>query len=508
MPAVNVPSFLFSHSGFPSVKARFKIIIIVSYSLLISFLYFTMVARFAFRFEAFMEPPNLKPDGKRMSRSQAISMTSPLASPLTSPMISPVTSRRSTVSRFSTLWWVPCLAVSCAAVGYIAGFFHWPLNANTKAPVSLVNIADRATSLKPGPWGNLESLPLYIEPPEEYLPVKHRLEESGLAWKFAGYTPALLSALFDLGDFNSDQKTELLDQSKWAVSNDGIVINPSSDLIISLSPHSRKVIYGVLAQIPGNAVRNNRSYFPANKFDEYFAKSGLSPDIVELVRKLSFPHGSLLFFCDAPLVLSKLDNYQDKLRLMKVLTRKSTLLLKVHIMPDTDINALVDYWSKGAPAKDIKPILQSLADVPGGARMGIGKFFPRLPRESLYTFPYPSQDPAAVNKDCHWTALNFFNDPPDARYTDINAVKQRLTGDYYPVPSDLRYGDILELVRPNGDAIHSCVFIADNVVYTKNSAQPTEPFMLMTIPDMLDAFSSLVPEGETLKIVAYRSKGL
>jgi hypothetical protein len=452
-----------------------------------------------------MENPNLKPDGKRMSRSQAISMTSPLASPLTSPMLSPVTSHRSTVSRFSAMWWIPCLAVSCLAAGYVAGVSHWPQGASTKGATKLVDIPDHATALKPGPWGNLESIPLYIEPPDEYLPID-TVEQSGTAWNFDGYTPESLSALFDLADFSPDQKAELLDQSKWTVSASGIVVSPSPDLIISLSPHSRKVIYGVLAQIPGNAVRDNRSYFPADKFDEYFAKSGLSPEIVEMVRKLSFPHGRLLFFCDAPLVLARLDNYQDKLRLMKVLTRKSTLLLKVHIMPDTDINELASYWSRGTVDKDIKPMLESLVDVPGGARIGIGKFFPRLPRESLYTFPYPSLDPGAENKDCHWTALNFFNDPPDARYTNINFVKQTLTNDYYPVPSDLRYGDILELVRPNGDAIHSCIYVADNIVYTKNSAQATEPFMLMTIPDMLDAFSSLIPEGESLKVTAYRSK--
>jgi hypothetical protein len=453
-----------------------------------------------------MEEPKLKQDGKRMTRSQAISMTSPLSSPLTSPMISPVTSPRSKSLLFRTLWWVPCLAVLCLALGFIAGRnYHTPVDVNTKDPAKLVEIADHATPLKPGPWGNLESIPMYIEPPEDYLPVK-AVEESSPLWRFDGYTPTMLTTLFDLADVTSEQKEELLDQSKWVTSNDRITVSPSPGLVLSLSPHSRKVIYGALSLIPGNAVRDNRTYIPADKFDEYFSKSGLSPEIVSLVRNLSFPHGKLLFFCDAPVVLAKLDNYQDKLRLMKILTRKSTLLLRLHVMPDTDINALADYWSKGAAGKDGKLMLESLVDVPGGARMGVGRFFPTAPREALYRFPYPSQNPDDAKKDCHWTALNFFKDPPDQRYLDINYVKQSFTNDYYPVPSDLRYGDILELVRPNGDAIHSCVFIADNIVYTKNSAQATEPCMLMTIPDLLDAFSSLIPENETLQVVAYRSK--
>ena len=441
-----------------------------------------------------------------MTRSQAIAMTTPLASPLTSPMISRIPAQKRTL-RLNAWWWVPGLAVLCLVLGYITGCLLPWISASraTNDPAKLAEIADKVTPLKPGPWGNLESIPMYIEPPDEYLPVKS-VEESSPLWKFDGYTPALLTTLLGLADLNAEQKTELLDQSKWVTSNSSIAISPSPGLILSLSPHSRKVIYGVLAQIPGNAVRENRSYFPADKFDEYFSRSGLPPEIASLVKSLSYPHGKLLFFCDAPVVLAKLDNYQDKLRLMKVLTRKSTLLLRLHIMPDSDVSALEDYWSKGKWGKDGRLMLESLVDVQGGARMGAGRFFPQRMRDVLYTFPYPSLNPDDAKKDCHWTALNFFKEPPDPRYLDINYVKQTFMTDYYPVPSDLRYGDILELVRPNGDAIHSCVFIADDVVYTKNSAQPTEPFMLMRIPDMLDAFSSLIPENETLKIVAYRSK--
>ena len=211
------------------------------------------------------------------------------------------------------------------ALGYIGGcLFPWASHPHP------ANTADQGTPLKPGPWGNLESVPLYIEPPEEYLPVQS-VEQSSPAWKFVGYTPALLSDLFEMADLGSDQKAELLDQSKWTTTDTGITITPSQQLVLSLSPHSRKIIYGVLSLIPVNAVSQNRTYIPADKFDEFFAQSGLPRETVALVRQLSFPHGRLLFFCDAPLVLSKLESYPDKLRLMKVLTRKSTLLLKLHV---------------------------------------------------------------------------------------------------------------------------------------------------------------------------------
>lgn len=446
----------------------------------------------------------LKPDGTRMTRSQALLISAPLASPLTSMPFPSVTPRKK-VLRLDIRWWVPILAVLCLCAGYAAGCrFPWISRASSD-PVKLAGIADQATPLKPGPWGNLEAVPMYIEVPDDYLPVK-AVEESSPLWHFVGYDPALLSDLFDTAGLSSEQKAELLDQSKWVKDDDGITISPSTDLVLGLSPNSRKVIYGVLSQFPVNSISANRCYFPAEKFDEFFAKSGISPDIVALVKKLSFPHGRLLFFCDAPLVMARLNSYTDKLRLMKALTRKSTLLLRLHVMPTDDINALSDYWVKGKWGKDGRTMLESLIDIPGGARMGVGRFFPPRARTALYTFPYPSLNPNDAKKDCHWTALNFFNDPPDDRFLDVNNVKQTLTTDYYPVMSDFRYGDIIELVRENGEAIHSCVYIAGDVVYTKNSAQPTEPVMLMTIPDLLDAFSSLIPENETLKIIGYRNK--
>src|SRR6266566_4122517 len=53
---------------------------------------------------------------------------------------------------------------------------------------ALLNVADKASSCTPGPWGNLEYVRMSIEIPEEY--VSAHLHETVLPrWFFKSYTP-------------------------------------------------------------------------------------------------------------------------------------------------------------------------------------------------------------------------------------------------------------------------------------------------------------------------------
>jgi len=391
-----------------------------------------------------------------------------------------------------------------AGTGFLAGQ-HWKPQINSKNPEQLVQLPDHATPLKPGPWGNLESLPICIEPPEEYLSIQN-YENADRRWRFPGMLPDQVSAVFTGDDLTAEQQAQLLDRSKWRQDNGEIIVAPSNELVLSLSQHARKRIYGVLSGTLQNLVRSLRCSFPADRFDAIFAESGLSSETIALVKKLSFPHGRLVLFCDIPLALDMLSDYEEKVRLVKTMTRRETLLLKLHIMPDSDINALAAYWSKASWGKDVKPMLESLGKVPGGARLGLVHLLPRIPADSLYTYPFPSTKPEDLHKDCHWAAFNFFRDTPDNRFTAPAVVEQTIQNDYYPVISDPRYGDIVMLATEKGAIIHSSVYIADNIVYTKNSGEYINPFLLMTIPDMIDTFEAFIPENEHLKVLVYRSK--
>ena len=112
--------------------------------------------------------------------------------------------------------------------------------------------------------------------------------------------------------------------------------------------------------------------------------------------------------------------------------------------------------------------------------MDIGEILPPLPTAWIYTFPKPD-NPAngpPVRRNCHWTSFNFFRDPPDPNYGNNDYVVEKLKTDYFPIASDPRYGDLVFFSLPNGKVIHSAVFLADDVVYTKNGENLLSPWML------------------------------
>lgn len=406
-------------------------------------------------------------------------------------------------------WAMTGLVLGGLALGYWLGEARPWVNKITYTgdltPAEAVALPDGAQPLQPGPWGNMEFVPISIEPPEEYLPVR-MIEQADRRWRFEGFTSEQLTALFQSADLTNAQRAELLDASKWQQDRGSIYLNPSKDLVLSLSPQARKQIYAPLTADPNNIFGLLRCSYPADHFDALFTQSGLPDETIALVKKLSYPHGHLVFFCDIPLVLDTLSRPEQKLRLLKTLLRKSTLLLRLHLTPDSNINALEHYWIRAGWGVDLRPMLESLTKLPQGARIDVVELLPPVPSANLYSYPFPSTKPEDQHKDCHWTALNFFRDVPDQRFTDSNVVHQTLITDYYPVLSDPRYGDLIILAKPNGDIIHSSVYIADNIVYTKNSSNFRDPFILMTMSDMIDNFSAQIPEDQSLQVLIYRNK--
>jgi hypothetical protein len=374
------------------------------------------------------------------------------------------------------------------------------LRSGTTAPPAT---AGHVTLCEPGPWGELSYSRIVIEPPESVVFVAQPKARAPV-WHFPGYSPDQLAALWATVPLRENERAHFNDRSLWEHSPQGIRMQPHSDIVLALSPEARTQIYSVLAEFEENPEQNDPFRFRADVASEWFAHSGLKPETVELVKRLLYRRGTSLLFSDLGLILPQVPTLHERTRLIKTLARKSTLMVKLRIRADSDIAALDRYWGRGQRAKDIKPLLQSLVREGNGTTIDIIHLLPRQPRSLLYTYPTPDEPGSRTYMDCHWSTLNFFNSVSDPRYMDIAEVNRAFSEDHHPITTDPTFGDVVMFTKTDGTVIHSCIYIAADIVYTKNGASPNAPWILMMLSDVV----AFYPTTEPLDIQYYRAKAI
>ncbi|HEX7652893.1 MAG TPA: hypothetical protein VF607_05270, partial [Verrucomicrobiae bacterium] len=161
------------------------------------------------------------------------------------------------------------------------------------------------------------------------------------------------------------------------------------------------------------------------------------------------------------------------------------------------------YWSNVPNVRfmDIRPMMDSLKQLPEGGSISLVYLLPKFARERLYTYPLPSQagDPTM---DCHWSTFNFSNETPDNRFNDPAYAVDYIRKNFYQIAAPSQYGDILLLINDKQEVKHSAVFIADDIVFTKNGNNYRQPWMLMHISDLLATY----PAHPPMKAVYMRRK--
>ena len=352
-----------------------------------------------------------------------------------------------------------------------------------------------------GAWGQLEYSRILIEPPEEFITATYTKPDE-VQWIFRGYTEETLATLWQDAGLNAAQREFVDSPSKRTVVPEGIVIRPDRDFIIALSPESRGKIYTVLSEFPENPSQYEPYRLRDDAVPEWFADSGLSAETIALTKRMFYHRASSMFFSDEDIILPTLSSPAERVTFLKTLARKSALIVQLQIHPNTDIESVSRYWARGRRSKDIKPLLQSLARRPNGGSIDIVHLLPPFARAMLYTYPLPSENPTDASHDCHWTSFNFLKSEPDERFANIDFVKQTLLNDYYPVPGEPKLGDLMIFITPAGVVVHSCVYIADNIVFTKNGPGFPVPWLLSPL-DSVVAFYSIGPK---LEVRRYRAK--
>lgn len=370
-----------------------------------------------------------------------------------------------------------------------------------RAQMTEADLPPGSRAVRPGPWGDLYVRRVLIEPPDNLLPPP-MLATDTPTWVFRKTTPEQLRTWFETLPLTAAQKAELLSPANWDIQSDLIRIRRSEELVLSLSPEARAKIYTQLAEFADNSEQALPFRFRADVADEWFADSDLSPATIARVKQLLYRRGTSLIFSDLSSVLPHIGTQAERKQLLKTLSRKSTLMVRLRISPDTDIEALESYWGRGQRSRDLTPLLRSHQNRTSAASIDIIHLLPRGPRQLLYTYPLPDEKGRSTFLDCHWTTLNFFNVQPDPRFESIDEVKRAYVEDHYVLTGKPTFGDVVMLMRRDNSVVHSCIFIADDIVYTKNGGQPSAPWILMSLSDVV----AFYPSEEPLIVQYYRSK--
>jgi hypothetical protein len=173
--------------------------------------------------------------------------------------------------------------------------------------------------------------------------------------------------------------------------------------------------------------------------------------------------------------------------LIKALCRVPTLIMELKITPQSDVDGLVNYWAGCIKADTLRPLLESMSRVPGGATLNISYFMPGVPRGHLYTYPNPA---SPAREDCFFSSFNFFNEQPDPRFIDPAYADRVLQSDFEEIRGAKRFGDLMLLMEGGERAVHMCVYVAADIIYTKNGGHPFQPWVLMKMNDLMVQYPS------------------
>jgi len=383
-------------------------------------------------------------------------------------------------------------------IGAVASYGFATAHTRTvQTAISSSDIGAAPTNLPP--WGELLIRDAELEQPEEYIAFElqtNRAEQ----WFLDGMNPAQAHVMMLACGMPETEAGRACSQL-LTTNASGVVIQPDDQLILSLTPAVRAKLYGKLAGNDANHYMRFPFCYPGKSLDECLDQTSMSKETTALVRKLAYPRGDAQCLSDYEWLLQHVSGDAARLSLVKALSRQTVAFVRVHIRPETDIERLIGYWGSapGVHVRDVRPLLESVSRLEGGGNISVMYLLPQFARQRLYTFPMPGDPPM----DCHWSTMNFFNETPDNRFLDAAYTTRYVLDHYYQVAKPTAYGDVIFVLDEKGNAIHSGVYICDDIIFTKNGNNFAQPWMLMHMKDLLARYAST--ENPT-RMVAYRNK--
>ena len=380
------------------------------------------------------------------------------------------------------------LFAGASLVGYkLAGGHRPDLTQDTFA----VNPRDKTRSVHVGAWGELITRDIGLERPAEFLTDEVTTPQPE-TWTFNGLKPDAVKALLAKDGLTAAQVAAVFTPGIVREEKSGTVLVPSVDFLLSLDAETRGKLYLALAGTGVNLYLDYPYIFPGGSLESIYADPQLHPDDVAVLKRLVYANDGARQMSDYSALLEKIPTVARRVAMARALSRQSAVFAGLVIKSDTDIDKLAAYWGSVPNVRftDIRPLMEALKALPEGGNLSLFYLLPKFARDRLYTFPLPPQ-PGEPVMDCHWTTFNFSNDTPDNRFNDPAYAVEYIRKTYYQIAAPSLYGDILLLMNDKNEVKHSAVYLADDLVFTKNGNNYRQPWMLMRIPDLLATYPAI-----------------
>ena len=322
-------------------------------------------------------------------------------------------------------------------------------------------------------------------------------------WSFPESEFPKLADLFKRAGLPEKFAADLLNPQNCVVESGMVHLFPTVPDVEAMTPAMRDVIYTELAKCTANEFYCHPVRMTTDTVDEWFRSSGLRPELIAKIRGMSYRKADCLAFSDLSVMMNYAASDAEARSIYKAFTRTRALMVQLELKDAKDLDQLLDYWTLGIGLrrKDIEPIMRGIVETEGVDRLGLSHVLPALARKLLYTYPGVEFARQGVFPDCHWTSLNFFNYEPHEYLLDSRMASNLVIEKFEPVNPPYRYGDVLFFME-NTAAFHSCVYLADDMVFTKNGRNALSPWVIMRIPDV----QKIYIYNRTSHIQGYRIK--
>lgn len=367
---------------------------------------------------------------------------------------------------------------------------------------------NKAYDVAEGPWGTLQYYAIILSYPKNLL-AELRLPSGQVHWHFPETDPLAIEILLDGIGFPRTVGGRPWGKAlkAWVnVEEGGISFFPEAELVEALTPETRAKLAEILRRSTVNEKYLDPIVIASGDTFSWYKDCGLDRDTIELIDKLTYRRGSSLVWSDLGLVSSRLDTLEKRRALARAATRVRSLVLRIQVGGDSDLASISKYWSEGYKRKAIAPIFESIAGNPHVEYLDAVHLLPPVPRRLLYTFPSLEDSREFGTLDCHWTAFNFFRSQSILNNIRGSVMAEEFYERYQRVAIDdpLRYGDVIIFVDPKTqDASHSVVYIAGDIVYTKNGESISSPWILSRYGDILACYGYVFPR---CRVDVYRIK--